>query len=241
MVIIIYTKLFESENFKIWILMIFAIARTTSDYVFCWNFYFPKMDKLPTVTIMSDDRINKRLAQKYKWKWHAVDLYATKAVLHRIKKVIVDHIRYKRLEMEQTKRQEEIMFTRAELETRYKNGKLDRLWDILDYCRQNRKPVIIASIPSRSGAIDYARSNGTVNNIHQIELKSIAKIYDNSYFDGYTIFVHKTPREITNKYWLKYDSHWGFQGSQYFAKELADYILSGWNAFKDGDVLHRSN
>jgi len=41
---LLFSIIIESENIRLWILAILAIARTIADYKFCWHFYFPKLN-----------------------------------------------------------------------------------------------------------------------------------------------------------------------------------------------------
>lgn len=98
--------------------------------------------------------------------------------------------------------------------------KFNMLSEMLTWCMENDKQVILASVPSRKLLAD--RQSGR-QNWHQQEMGIISTHWIIPYFDGYSVYSGEA---TVDKYWLKYDGHWNQQGSDLYADSLAVFIRS---------------
>jgi len=107
--------------------------------------------------------------------------------------------------------------------------KFNMLDDILTWCIQNEKQVILTSVPSRALLSNKAAGS---KNWHQQEMELISENWGANYFDGYNLFEGDGP-ELVDKYWFKSDGHWNQMGSDLYANSLVKFIknLSGISAY----------
>ena len=104
----------------------------------------------------------------------------------------------------------------------YPSHKINRLYEIIEYCKNNNKEVIITSIPNKESiGRDYVSKNQ--KSIQHIELSYIAKKYNTLYFDGFEVYDEFSKEEI-DSYWLKYDGHWNQKGSDLYANSFARWF-----------------
>lgn len=94
---------------------------------------------------------------------------------------------------------------------------MDKLKQMVDWCKKNNKEVIFASIPSLSGLLEAKKE------VYYEEIKSIAEEFDVLYFDGFKAFGNLSSEEIKG-HWFKLDGHWNQKGSDRFARYFAQYI-----------------
>ena len=164
------------------------------------------------------------------WRWPGVNLYATRLLYRRVRNLVGANVA-----TDQTRRLQGIaegcepcaMISREQLNEAY-GGRLVMLWEMLEYCKRRRVPVLLVSIPSREACMARARRCGAGQNVHQLELLSIAKLYGVEYFDGYKAFAGEAPETIDSVYWLRLDGHWSQEGSDLLAEALAGFVRSEW-------------
>jgi len=100
--------------------------------------------------------------------------------------------------------------------------KFTQLDSIISWCQSNQKQLVLASIPSK----EELKNNWLgERNQHKVEMDIIAKEYQLEYLDGYAVFKDLNEVEIDSR-WLKYDGHWNQKGSDEYATELANYLIS---------------
>jgi hypothetical protein len=96
-------------------------------------------------------------------------------------------------------------------DSRYKYAYM--LKEILKYCRESNKKIIIAGIP------DYEQSLGFIRGekcIYRNELKFLAESYGAGYFDGFGIFRGQNENFVKSCFY-KNDLHWNEKGANLFA------------------------
>lgn len=98
--------------------------------------------------------------------------------------------------------------------------KLGMLREIVAWCKQENKPLVLTSIPAKKLLLDTESGQ---KNWHQLEMELIAETYELPYFDGYEVFKNLSPEEL-DTYWLQYDGHWNQKGSDLFADTFAQYL-----------------
>lgn len=102
---------------------------------------------------------------------------------------------------------------------RYGQQKFDYLSEVLTYCLQNKKPVVIASVPSLE-LIELSRHEEFVLNK---ELEFIADTFNLQFFNSYPYFS-KLEQDKLESMFIKNDSHWNQRGSDYFADALYVFL-----------------
>lgn len=118
--------------------------------------------------------------------------------------------------------------SKADLESFYGKDVVGRLYAMLDYCKDKGLPVVLCTVPSREGTMEFSRIKGQGTNLIQRQLQSTAREYGCHYFDGYQPFLNHTPEAIRDQLWLKYDGHWSQRGSDQFAEKLAEFLEQHW-------------
>jgi hypothetical protein len=118
--------------------------------------------------------------------------------------------------------------TYADAVARYGSRRMRLLSEIIEYCRERRIPVVLASVPRLGQLTGYLGDAKKTS--HQAELEAISTHHQVGYFDGYAAFAGVTPLDI-QRYWLKYDGHWNQRGADRFAESLA-------TALEQRGVLH---
>ncbi|NLX12033.1 MAG: hypothetical protein GXY44_00055 [Phycisphaerales bacterium] len=81
--------------------------------------------------------------------------------------------------------------------------------------------VWVVSIPSKASMISHRPGDHR----HQIEIEAFANALGASYMDGGQAFAGLTTEELKSC-WFIYDGHWNQQGSDRFAKFIADMLLN---------------
>ncbi len=112
----------------------------------------------------------------------------------------------------------------AEANTLFRPNKLDRMWEILNYCRENSIDVIISSPPEIEMLLHQTRSLEKVKNNDQLELEAISKYSGFPYVDGYQMYYSVPEEELKTKHWIPLDRHWQKPGADLFAEKIAEYI-----------------
>jgi hypothetical protein len=217
----------------------FAIFHGTADGIYYGRFpqgpesreefverFLPRMAR--HYDVKEDSHLDALLQQRKQARFMPFDFYATRFFVREIRGYASGFMKRKqstgpRRTLEELSESDDRM-SMARLEKTYGQRKLSRLTEILDYCRQNNIPVILASVPSREGLLELFKTNYRKKTVHQVELSSIAYAYGTEYFDGYDLFRGIDPKQIVSFYWLKYDGHWALPGSDLFARGLAQYI-----------------
>jgi hypothetical protein len=97
---------------------------------------------------------------------------------------------------------------------RYKYASM--LKEILQYCHDSDKKIIIAGIPDYEQSLDYVRGEKC---IYRNEWKFLAGNYGAVYFDGFEIF-HGKKEDFVKSSFYKNDLHWNEAGAALFAKNL---------------------
>ncbi len=95
---------------------------------------------------------------------------------------------------------------------------------ILEWCQNNNKDVLLASIPSKFELMNQLSGK---RNQHRVEMNIIADHYKLKHFDGYTVFEGLNEDEI-NTYWFKVDGHWNQKGSDRYSKLLSEYLIQDY-------------
>src|SRR5262249_55187153 len=121
------------------------------------------------------------------------------------------------------------LLSRGELAKLY-SGSMEKMLAIEDWAKANRVPVLLATIPSKAGAIEYSALKGRGRNQFQRELESLAALYEHDYFDGYAVFLGESAKSIASELWFEEDGHWNAKGSDRFAERLAAFIRTKWAA-----------
>lgn len=162
----------------------------------------------PYNNVYSDRMIDRFLSQKYK----AFD-WPLKTELIRI---------VKSLGKKNKERPPQNIQTIAALNRKMGRKKFTQLDSIISFCQSREKQLILASIPSLLEL--KGELNGTESS-HKNEMDILAKEYRLDYMDGYEVFKGLNEEELNN-HWLKYDGHWNQKGSDRYAKELANFLIS---------------
>lgn len=176
-----------------------------------WSTGIPDFITLPTVNkramVYSDEEINRALNNPTKPPFD----WPLKTWLYRL-------IKTPKTNLDQQKTAAKNI---DQLKRKLGDVKFNMLDEILTWCKQNEKQVILTSVPSR--ALLSEREAGT-KNWHQQEMKLISKNWGTTYFDGYDVFKGAEPGMV-DKYWLKYDGHWNQQGSDLYADSLSKFMM----------------
>ena len=99
----------------------------------------------------------------------------------------------------------------------FSNGKMQKVYDILNYCRENNKKIFLISVPSLN--VVEKDSLFYHNNIYNRHLKNLSGLYQCEFFDGYELYDSISPTQ-RNKFILYGDSHWNRKGIDLFVKIL---------------------
>jgi hypothetical protein len=110
--------------------------------------------------------------------------------------------------------------TQEEIEGFYDREALLKFTEILEYCKQNNKELILTSIPYEYGI--YALNEGKVIKEYAY-LEYLAKKNDCYFFDGYKLFSSLPETQISSLY-FKGDAHWNQEGSNMFSDNLLTYL-----------------
>ncbi len=107
-----------------------------------------------------------------------------------------------------------------------KPEKIKMLDDIIGFCKNNNKEVILISVPH----IELVRNNvfKRKKSISQKELEYISTRYSLPYFDLYPYF-EILPCDSLKQMYLNNDGHWNQQGSDYFAGIVARLLKPFFN------------
>jgi hypothetical protein len=106
----------------------------------------------------------------------------------------------------------------AYFDSRYRYAYM--LKEILNYCQQSNKKIIIAGIPDYEQSLEYIRREKC---IYRNELKFLAGHYSAAYFDGFDIF-HDQNETFVKSCYYKNDRHWNEKGATLFAKTFTQTI-----------------
>lgn len=99
-------------------------------------------------------------------------------------------------------------------------ARYEKIMDIIRYCQQHQKDVIIATIPYEA-AIPYALRGSSLR--YYAFCQTIAQSENIGFFDGTAPFVSLNRRDLKLCF-LPYDIHWSQQGSDYFAEKFSTYL-----------------
>jgi hypothetical protein len=103
--------------------------------------------------------------------------------------------------------------------SRYGQQKFDYLSEVLTYCSQNKKPVVIVSVPSLE-LLEWSHYDDFVLNK---ELEFIADTFDLKFFNSYPYFS-KLKQDKLDSMFIENDGHWNQCGSDYFADAFYLYL-----------------
>jgi len=112
-----------------------------------------------------------------------------------------------------------------EIKATYGARQFGKLEEIMEYCRLNRIPVVLAALPSAGGAVAVAQSAGRDETAFQREVRSLAHHFGALYMNGHAPFGQVPPQDIATTYWLKYDGHWNQAGSDLFAGAMTRFLI----------------
>jgi hypothetical protein len=181
----------------------------------------------PLISITDDGAIDRILRERGKHQWRAppFGLYAARDIRRRIDFIM----RGGDLDIDDKERfvAPDAPLGKEELIKRYP-GEINRMFEILDHAKKAGVPVLLATIPSNAGAVEFSGSGGRGKNEFQRELESLAALYGFEYFDGYSVFKDVPPQKIMDDLWLKGDGHWNPAGSDRFADWMASFIRTAW-------------
>ena len=122
---------------------------------------------------------------------------------------------------------EEIGNIEASVKKIYPAEKLKRMNELFSSIKQNKKRVILATIPAKGGATNNSPNTEKKLNRHQQEFQYFAKKYGIDFFDSYPDFQKINPDSI-DSFWLKHDWHWNQKGSDYFANSIYNYLQKNY-------------
>lgn len=111
-------------------------------------------------------------------------------------------------------------------EEKHGTEKMRELSEIMDTCARMNKRVLLISIPDIMMLQNLHETKYAAKNEHQKEIAAMATIFNCSYFDGYDVFKEMSFEDIMKNAWLRYDGHWGQNGSDIFAGKLYSYLNS---------------
>lgn len=201
-------------------------TRPKSDADFFEN-YFSRMDR-HRVEVASDAEIDQMLADLNKsWQWPGIKVRVIPYLKSqwRRRQALQDALDY--LASAGSLSDGEELYPVDEIERTYGVQQINLLREMIDYCHEKDIPVILASVPTRTGARNVALEGGVQKTIHEQEIESLAHHLGTMHFDGYAPFAVVEPEDIDQLYWLKNDGHWNQAGSDLFAlgieKFLADH------------------
>lgn len=106
---------------------------------------------------------------------------------------------------------------------------LTKLWDILNWCKDHDKPVILCSIPDIERLTPYVESQGKFLSENQRNLTNIAQHYGVRYFDGYAVYLGNSIDSIHHNYWSQEELHWDQAGAHLFAQRLFEMVRNDWS------------
>jgi hypothetical protein len=95
--------------------------------------------------------------------------------------------------------------------------------EVLAYCANHGKEVIIASVPAFDGLLSNPELGQT--SPYQHHLRTMASYYQARFVDGYSTF-DTVPQHRLQRYMLDGDAHWNRAGAELFAKHIADVLTS---------------
>jgi hypothetical protein len=96
-------------------------------------------------------------------------------------------------------------------DSRYKYAYM--LKEILQYCRESNKKIIVAGIPDYQQSLEFLKGEKC---IYRNELRFLAERYGAGYFDGFEIFRGQNENFIKSCFY-KRDLHWNEKGANLFA------------------------
>lgn len=96
------------------------------------------------------------------------------------------------------------------------------LRDIISYADSNHKKIIFALVPELIGLRMVQRKNPPV---FQLKMRGLASDLHAGFFDGYKELAKENPDSLW-KYFLNFDGHWSQKGSDVFARQIAEFLLT---------------
>jgi len=189
--------------------------------------YLPKMSRVQEIA--ATDQIDGHVTEEtsWSWQWPGLRLRTPGAIAAMIQAARDNRKRQQeqaRLNEMEAFTSEPDSFSRQDLEDHYGKGVIERWYLILDHCRDHGIPVLLCTVPSREGAMEFSRIKGQGTCRFQGQVRSTAQLYGCPYFDGYQAFTEHCPETIRDKLWLKYDGHWAQEGADLFAEKLAEVV-----------------
>lgn len=121
---------------------------------------------------------------------------------------------------------DEIPVSAQDARTGLGTSRYEKLMDIIEYCQQRGKDVIIATIPYQP-AIPHAARGSILR--YYAYCQAIARARNTGYFDGTSAFVQLTSQEQKSCF-LPHDIHWSQEGSDYFAEQFSHYLQNRVNS-----------
>lgn len=227
-----YTVLHYDEAGQSWLSRL--DVQPASDQEFFAD-YFPKFPK-HYAKVATNDQIDAMVAA-VSAPWHRSDIKLRTPGL-----IAEQWARFKRRNAGLARLTQEAQTTAAagevpleEIAAKYGAVQFAKFAEIMDYCRANRIPVILASIPSHDAAVAVAKAAGREETGFQREIRSLAGHFGALYVDGHAPFAVVPPADINRRYWLKYDGHWNQAGSDLFAETMSRYLIDHQNQLLRGD------
>lgn len=181
--------------------------------------YSPHMKKI--FRIMSNREIDKLAASPYKikrWTFAPPNAYALGKIWDSLSvriNMITGEVPFGYLKSSKSLAFTDIAISLGE-------EKAAMLDEILTWCRQNKKEVLLIYIPSLQDLLLKTVNTRWVSIIFS-EIAGIAEHYKVPYYDGSLAFDGLSQTEL-RKHWLLYDGHWNQAGSDRFASALGEFL-----------------
>jgi len=176
-------------------------------------------------SIINEVELNKMLSQKgFSTSNNTVrpNLYVLMAFHEMIRKMEFDHKRRLGLRKMLGKHPSAI---KADFDThffeKYGAQKWTYLYDIIRFCKENDKDVVLASVPHPE-IVKRNVYNGEVSVLQQ-ELFFLADTFGLVFFDAYPVFEQLSFSEL-GKHYLSNDGHWNQNGADLFAFHLYVFL-----------------
>jgi hypothetical protein len=115
---------------------------------------------------------------------------------------------------------------------RYGLAKYNYFIDMVNYCDENSKPMILVSIPGKELVEWYKEEPLVINQ----ELEFLSDTFNLYYFDTYPQFA-KLSEESLDSLFIYYDGHWNQKGSDYFSEIFSTYLHDNIFLIKSKSLL----
>ena len=111
--------------------------------------------------------------------------------------------------------------TQGEILTSLGERKLQMLNEIIAYCTEHNKEVIISILPYEPAIHEMEKGKVLTYSLY---CKYLTDVYGVNFFDGVTPFSSLTEQEVDDCF-LNYDVHWTQKGSDFYADKIGEFIF----------------